>query len=140
MSRGLAAVLLLITLGGSGSAAEPGPLYPENALVLFVAPWCTPCYGELARLDDIAAAARPRQVRVLLVEDGVRGRAMIRNLEPSHRWEPPASEMRRIRANMWRRTAGLPYSVATDERGRICAEQKGGLDPARTRQLVERCR
>ena len=140
MSRGVAAALFLTLLAGNASSTGAAPRYPRNALVLFVAPWCAPCYGELARLDDIAAAARPRQVRVLLVEEGARASAMVRTVEASRRWALPAREMRRVRADVWLRTGGLPYSVATDDEGRICAEQKGGLDPARTRQLVERCR
>jgi thiol-disulfide isomerase/thioredoxin len=139
-SRRLATAFLLGALASGAEAAEPILLYPKNTLLLLVAPWCAPCYGELARLDDIAAAARPLQVRVLLVDDGIRARAMVRGVPSSHRWEPAADEMRRVRADLWTRTRGLPYTVVTDRHGKICAEQKGGLDPARTRALVERCR
>jgi thiol-disulfide isomerase/thioredoxin len=139
-SRRLATALLLGALTSGAAAAEPMLLYPKNTVLLLVAPWCAPCYGELARLDDIAAAARPLQVRVLLVEDGARARAMVRGVAPSRRWEPAADQMRRVRADLWTRTRGLPYTAVTNRNGEICAEQKGGLDPARTHALVERCR
>ena len=140
MSRGAAAALCLLALASSAAAADAAPAYPQRTLLLIVASWCAPCYGELARLSDIASAARPFQVRVLLVDDGARSRAMVRGIDPARRWEPASDEMRRVRADIWRRTSGLPYSLVTDGKGHICAEQSGGLDTPRTLALVKRCR
>jgi thiol-disulfide isomerase/thioredoxin len=140
MSRGAALALCLVASTSSAAAAEPAPRYPERTVLLLVASWCAPCYAELARLDEIASAARPLQVRVLLVDDGARSRAMVRGIDAARRWEPQGDEMRRVRADIWQRTAGLPFSVATDGTGRICAEQNGGLDTKRTLALVKRCR
>jgi thiol-disulfide isomerase/thioredoxin len=140
MSRGVALAICLIALINGAAAAEPAPRYPERTVLLLVASWCAPCYAELARLDDIAAAARPLQVRVLLVDDGARSRAMVRGINAARRWEPKGGELSRIRADIWRRTAGLPFSVVTDSEGRICGEQSGGLDARRTLALVKRCR
>ena len=140
MSRGAALALCVMALTNSAAAADPAPHYPERTLLLLVASWCAPCYAELARLDDIASAARPFHVRVLLVDDGPRSRAMVRGINAARRWEPQTDEMRRVRADVWQRTSGLPFSVVTDSKGRICAEQSGGLDTARTLALVKRCR
>ena len=140
MSRGAALALFFIALTNSAAAAAPAPQYPERTLLLLVASWCAPCYAELARLDEIARAARPFQVRVLLVDDGARSRAMVRGIDAARRWEPPGDEMRRVRSDIWQRTAGLPFSVVTDSKGRVCAEQNGGLDSGRTLALVKRCR
>jgi thiol-disulfide isomerase/thioredoxin len=130
----------LVALTSGAAAADQAPRYPERTVLLLVASWCAPCYAELRRLDDIATAARPLQVRVLLVDDGARSRAMVRGIDAARRWEPAADELRRVRSDIWQRTAGLPFSVVTDGKGRICAEQSGGLDAARTLALVKRCR
>jgi len=100
-----------------------------------VAPWCAPCWGEIARIDALAAGAAPLRVRVVAMEDGRRAAAMVADLPPERRWTaPPAA-----RAALWARTPGLPHSVATDAAGRVCAERGGGLDPARARALAVAC-
>lgn len=109
-------------------------------MLLLVAPWCAPCHAELARLDAIAAAARPLAVRVFAVEDNVRARAMLRGVPEARRWSPPEGEARRARADALARAPGLPFSLATDSAGRVCAGQGGGLDAARTAALVATCR
>ena len=113
--------------------------YPPRTVILLVAPWCAPCYGELAQLDEIAVAAKPHDLRVLLVDDGPRARAMMSRVSASDRWEPIGEEGRKLRAQLMGLTQGLPFSVITDGEGRICAHQKGGLNPGRVRAMVERC-
>lgn len=120
-------------------AAEP-VAYPADTVLLLVAPWCAPCHAELARLDTIAAAARPLAVRVLAVEDNPRARAMLARVPERQRWSPPEAEARRTRADALGRAGGLPFSLATDGAGRVCAGQGGGLDAARTAALVAKCR
>ena len=112
---------------------------PPNTLLLLVAPWCAPCWSELARLDELAAAAAPMNVRVLVMEDGPRARAMLVDLPIERRWVPMANDRAAVRAVLWARTPGLPFSVATDRRGRICAEGGGDLNPSRVRALVRSC-
>lgn len=131
--------MLLFLPAGAAPAAEPPPRYPPHVVLLLVAPWCAPCHGELARLDAVADAAAPRSVRVFSVDQGTRARAMVRDVPAARRWEPAADEWRRARADLMARTPGLPFSVATDARGRVCAASGGGLDAGRTRALVKRC-
>ncbi|MEH3124085.1 MAG: hypothetical protein PGN16_19320, partial [Sphingomonas phyllosphaerae] len=96
-------------------------------------------HTELARLDAIAAAARPRAVRVFMVEDGTRAAAMWRRVPEAYRWTPPAGEVHRYRTDALARAAGLPFAIATDAHGRICATSGGGLDAARAMALVKAC-
>lgn len=138
-SRGVAALIWATTLASGTSGAAPEPAYPPRSLVLIVAPWCAPCYGELAHIEEIAAAVRPRTVRVLLAEDGARARAMTRGIGASYRWEPAADDARRVRAGLLTRAAGLPYSVVTDDDGHVCGEDNLVLDGPRARALVRRC-
>jgi hypothetical protein len=136
--RGGAALVVAAIAG----AAEPPPTavaLPPNTLLLLVAPWCAPCWSELARLDGLAAAAAPLNLRVLAMEDGPRARAMVADLPAPRRWAPAPTDRNVVRAALWARTPGLPFTVATDARGRICAERGGGLDPARARALARSC-
>ncbi|WP_394646662.1 hypothetical protein [uncultured Sphingomonas sp.] len=140
--RGAARSLSLVAavLGG-GAAAPAGDLaYPPDSVLLLVAPWCAPCHAELARLDTIAAAARPQRLRVFMVDDGAGAGAMWRRVPDGYRWTPPAGEERRYRADALARTPGLPFSLATDARGRVCAMRGGGMDAARVAALVGACR
>lgn len=113
--------------------------YPSNAVLMLVAPWCAPCYGELARIEEIAAAAKPKSVRVLMIDDGPAARAMVRGIDPSRIWGLSTQRMRPVRQALLARTPGLPYSVATDGDGLVCATYGGGLNAVTTRALVERC-
>lgn len=125
----------LLTAAGSAG----GSVYPPDTVLLLIAPWCAPCYGELARLDEIGAAAKPRAVRVMLIEDGPRARAMVRSVPAERLWTLSPQRMRQARSDLLERAAGLPYAVVTDADGAICAGQGGGLDRERTRALVVRC-
>ena len=132
----LAALALL--LGGAAPGAD-APRYPADSVLLLIAPWCAPCHAELARLDTIAAAARPRAVRVFMVEDGARAAAMWRRVPDAYRWTPPDGEVRRYRTDALARAAGLPFAIATDAQGRICATRDGGMDAARVVALIRAC-
>lgn len=136
----VAVAMLLALLCAPPARAAPAEVhYPANSVLLLVAPWCAPCHAELARLDTIAAAARPRAVRVFMVDDGPRAAAMWRRVPDVYRWTPPAGEERRYRADAMARTVGLPFGMATDARGRVCATDGGGMDAARIRMLVQAC-
>lgn len=132
----LAALALLLV--GAAPAADT-PRYPPDSVLLLIAPWCAPCHAELARLDTIAAAARPRAVRVFMVEDGARAAAMWRRVPDAYRWTPPDGEVRRYRADALARAAGLPFAIATDARGRVCAARDGGMDATRVVALTAKC-
>ncbi|WP_335308823.1 hypothetical protein [Sphingomonas phyllosphaerae] len=129
---------LTLVLGAAAPAPE-APRYPADTVLLLVAPWCAPCHAELARLDTIAAAARSRAVRVFMVEDGARAAAMWRRVPEAYRWTPPDGEVRRYRTDALARAAGLPFAIATDARGHVCATRDGGMDAVRVVALVGAC-
>lgn len=135
----LSSCALLSSAAGGAVGGASGSIYPPDTVLLLVAPWCAPCYGELSRLDEIGAAAKPRAVRVMLIEDGPRARAMVRGVPAERLWTLSPQRMRQARADLLEQAAGLPYSVVTDADGAICAGQGGGLDRERTRALVTRC-
>ncbi|KQN89813.1 hypothetical protein ASE95_16700 [Sphingomonas sp. Leaf231] len=132
-------MIAAMTIAAPARAADPAPHYPPDTVLLLVAPWCAPCHAELARLDAIAAAARPHAVRVFMVADGAGARAMWQRVPEAYRWTPPDGEARRYRADAMGRTPGLPFSIATDARGRVCATHGGGLDAPRAARLVAAC-
>ena len=142
MLRAAAIVLAVAVASSSGDdahASSPGSPFPADTVLLLVAPWCAPCYGELARIETLAVAARPRSLRVMLMDEGPRARAMVRRVPAALQWEPDLATMREARGVVAERSAGLPYSIATDGAGRICADQHGGLDVERMRGLAARC-
>lgn len=130
--------LALATLGAADQRQESLDL-PPGTLLLLVAPWCAPCWGELAHIDALAKAAAPLKLRVLAMEDGARARAMTADLPPERRWTPVPTDRADVRAALWSRTPGLPFSIATDAKGRICAQHGGGLTEARALLLAKQC-
>lgn len=136
--RSLGCLVALVTVGAS-DAPRGSPDLPAETVLLGVAPWCAPCWDELKRLDSLAAAAAPLRVRVVMMEDGSRARAMMREVPPARRWIPDPYNAVRVRSALWARTPALPYSVATDADGRVCAERGGGLTVGIVRRFVSRC-
>lgn len=124
---------------GPTAAAADTPRYPADAILLFVASWCAPCHAELARLPEIRAAARPRRVLVVAFDSGAATQAMLRAVAPAERWQPEGAERRAMETALYAETAGLPFALVTDARGRRCATLREGLDAARTRTLIARC-
>lgn len=121
-------------------AAADAPLaLPPAAVVLVVAGWCAPCRGELARRAELEAAAAPRMLRVVALDDARSTREMIAALPSAAVWRLSPADRIRLADLVYARSAGLPYAFATDARGQRCADLAGGLDPARTRALVARC-
>lgn len=137
MGRGV--VTILACFGTPAFAAEQPVRYPAGSVLLLVAPWCAPCHAEITRLDAIAQAAKPRTVRVFMVEDGPRAHAMWRNVPSIYRWTPPTGEERRYRADAMSLAAGLPFGFVTDASGRVCAAKGGGLDAERVGLLIAEC-
>mgnify|MGYP001806553564 CR=1 FL=1 len=130
--------MILAALAALGAA--PPPSLPPKTVLLLVADWCAPCRGELARLDQLAAAAQPYAVRVLLVDDTRGGRRMLAALPDTRRWSPEDAARTATLAALLTNTAGLPHSVAIGRDGRVCGEVSGGLWPAGANGLVARCR
>ena len=115
-------------------AAPAAPL-PPDTLVLAVASWCAPCRGELARLDEIVAAAGATEVRVLPIDRSAATAAMLRGIDPRRIWRSAAAA-----DAVLAETGGLPFSVMTDNRGRRCAAHARPLDAAAVRAMRARCR
>ncbi|WP_084579199.1 TlpA family protein disulfide reductase [Sphingomonas azotifigens] len=132
-------MLALLLLGSLAGAAEP-PRYPPDSILLFVAAWCAPCQGELARLAEISRAARPFRVLVVPFDDGKGTRAMLDAVPVAQRLVVDRATQRRLVTEVERRSAGLPFSLAIDQEGQICAAQAALLDGAAAAALVSACR
>ena len=109
-----------IMLGGSASPPVAVDL-PSDTLLVLVAPWCASCWGELARLDELAAAAAPLTIRVLVRDEGARARARIADLPAERRWAPAAKDRSAVRAALWARTL-------------IASKSEGAVVPRLTRK------
>ncbi len=126
---------------GEPPASRPvrdDPRLPPRSVIVLVASWCAPCRGELARLDAIVPAVGGRALRVLAIDDSAATARMLRVIDPARVWHPDA-RVDHVRALLLARTAGLPFSVVTDTRGVVCAQENGGLDAHRAAALVQRC-
>ncbi|PCD03073.1 hypothetical protein COC42_01215 [Sphingomonas spermidinifaciens] len=119
------------SLAASAPASEP---LPADSLLLLVASWCVPCYGEIARLDALQTAAGPVEVRVVPYDRRPATARMLARVDPDR-----IATSRVVVAALSSRTAGLPYSVMTDAAGRICAELSRPLDPAGVTEMRRRC-
>lgn len=113
---------------------------PPETILLFVAAWCAPCHGELAHLADIGRAAQPYRILVVPFDDSRATRTMLAAVPLTQRWQPDRATQRKLAAEVERRSAGLPFSLAIDKEARICAAQSEALDAARTAALVASCR
>lgn len=118
--------------------AEAPPL-PTRTLILFVADWCAPCHAEVARVPAIAAAAKPWRVRVTS-GDANPSHRLLQHVAVDQRWTPDAHTAALLRDELLSRTAGLPFAVALDGNGRVCAESAHALDAERTAMLLARCK
>ena len=132
----LASIALALTPAAAGAPMR----YPPATIVMFVAGWCAPCHAEIARLDEIADAARPFAVAVAVLDDSPAGRAMVRGIAPDRLFRFPPAMRARIEARLYRDSAGLPYSLAIAEDGHACADRHDGLTAARVRTMIATCR
>lgn len=131
---------IAVAMAGALLAAADAPLVaPADAVVLVVAGWCAPCRAELAGLHAIAAAARPKSIRVAALDDLPSTRAMLASVPMAQRWRLGPRDRARLAEAVFARSAGLPFAFATDARGGWCSDRAGGLDAPRTQQLVARC-
>ncbi len=129
----------LFSAAALAQGTEP-PRAPPETVLLFVAAWCAPCHGELARLAEIARAAQPYRALVVPFDDSRATRAMLAAVPLAQRWQPERAAQRRLAAEVERRSAGLPFSLAIDREARICAAQSEALDGARAAAMVGTCR
>ena len=131
------AIVALLVLTAAASATEGG--YPPRTLVLFVADWCAPCHGEVAWLDEIAQAAPGWRIGVADGDSPRRPGRLVRAVATERRWVPDATTTARLRRELFPDMAGLPYSVAFDGAGRVCAESRRPLDAARVAAMLATC-
>jgi hypothetical protein len=120
--------------------AAPAPIGPPESILLFVASWCAPCHGELARLDAIGRGAQSYRVLVVPFDDSRATRAMLERVPPAQRWQPDRGTQRRLAAEVAHRSAGLPFSLALDRDAQICAAHAEALDAASAAAMVAGCR
>jgi len=105
-----------------------------------VASWCAPCHAELARLDAIGRGAQPYRILVVPFDDSRATRAMLERVPSAQRWQPDRATQRQLVAEVARRSAGLPFSLALDHAGQICGGHAEALDAASAAAMVAACR
>lgn len=113
--------------------------YPPNSILLFVASWCAPCHAELARLPAISNGAQPFRVLVVPFDETSATEAMIKAVPSSQRWRPSMQQRRLFARELMGQTAGLPFSVAIDAKGKACGVIRKGLDAQAAAVLVANC-
>ncbi|MEJ7926990.1 hypothetical protein WG908_09510 [Sphingobium sp. AN641] len=133
------AIFLLVAPAPAAPAAEPSP-YPRRTLILFVAAWCAPCHAEIARIDEIMRVAQPYGVKVVPMDSGRRGEAMLRRVPTAVLWRPTPGQLLAITTDLARRTTGLPFSIMTDDGAVLCASSKAGVDGHVVRAMQAQCR
>ncbi|MGN8000944.1 TlpA family protein disulfide reductase [Sphingomonas sp. 22176] len=120
--------------------AAPAPMGPPESILLFVASWCAPCHGELARLEAIGRGAQPYRILVVAFDDSRATRAMLERVPLAQRWQPDRAIQRRLAAEVARRSAGLPFSLALNSEAQICAGHPEALDATSAAAMVAACR
>ncbi|MGJ3628594.1 hypothetical protein AB5I41_19755 [Sphingomonas sp. MMS24-JH45] len=80
--------------------------------MMFVADWCAPCHGEVARLGEIAAAAPSWRVMVADGDVPTQTGRLVRGVAAERRWIPDAATIARMRRDLLAGVPGLPYSIA----------------------------
>lgn len=131
---------MLLFLGDARAQSSDAARLPPETVLLFVASWCAPCHGELAGLSEIARGARPYRVLVVAFDDSRATRAMLAAVPAAQRWQPDRATQRRLAAEVERRSAGLPFSLAADRDAHICAAHAEALDAGRAAAMVAACR
>ncbi|WP_294258099.1 hypothetical protein [uncultured Sphingomonas sp.] len=106
---------------------------------MFVASWCAPCHGELARLAEIVRGAQPYRILVVPFDETRPTRAMLERVPPAQRWHPDRGTQRRLATEVEHRSAGLPFSLALDRDAQICAAHAEALDAASAAAMVAAC-
>jgi thiol-disulfide isomerase/thioredoxin len=134
------AALTALALGAiPAGSAEPRPQAPPGALLLFVASWCAPCYGELRALPEIARAAGPLRTLVVPVDARRQTDRMVAGIPAERllRLEPTkAMALMRAAAGT---APGLPTSAMTRPNGETCAVRRTPLTPATVAAMRAAC-
>jgi hypothetical protein len=115
---------------------------PSNALILFGAHWCAPCTGELHDLAEISAAVaalRPAGHPPQIVLAWIDRPLHIAAAEPRAIVVLAPTVAQTLAESPLATARGLPFTVATDARGKICALHRGPLRADMIAGLWARC-
>jgi len=127
--------LLIFGATVRAGAVEQGP--PPNALILFGANWCAPCLAELRDLPAWGTAMAPALVLIAWTEGQP---PMLWRQWPGNARLLAPGEAAPLLGQIGGKTAGLPYVALLDAEGKLCAELRGKLNPARLEAMKARCR
>ncbi len=134
--RAVVAMMTVLLLAGPAAASDDAKL-PANALLLFGANWCAPCLEELRNLPALARAAAPSRI-ILAWTDGAPPRLW--REWPANADVTPIADALQAMQRFGGSSAGLPYAVLLDGKGKPCAELRGKLTPDRLETLKAQCR
>ena len=111
------------------------------ALLLLWSVDCPPCRVEIRSLTDIAKAFPGWQVNTIAVSERRQARAVIRDV-PAGRTEHFAAlpqDGPRLLARLGNDEGALPYAVALDANGAVCATWRGAMRPEVVRAMRAHC-
>ena len=127
--------------GRIAEAADPlaGLAIPKPSIVMFWAAWCAPCRAEISAWPELQRAAGSLPIHIVTLDTPIeRSHALLKAL-PVERVHHGQSSSLSMLAAWSDRASGLPFAVALDAQGRICASQNGGLTVVRVAAMRRSC-
>ena len=114
---------------------------PPPVLEVYYSPTCAPCRLELPVLADLVKTDGNR-VRIVILDQEVRARAELRAVSPALEKAAVARHGLKPRAVLV--AAGntdsiLPFARSLAPGGKVCGRWRGGLTPAKARDLIQAC-
>jgi len=114
---------------------------PPPVLEVYYSPTCAPCRLELPVLADFVKADGSR-VRIVILDQDARARAELRAVSPALEKAAVTQHGEKPRALLL--AAGnadgiLPFARSLVPGGKVCGRWRGGLTPAKARELIRAC-
>ncbi|HWA91031.1 MAG TPA: hypothetical protein VG889_13415 [Rhizomicrobium sp.] len=114
---------------------------PPPVLEVYYSPTCAPCRLELPVLADFAKADGSR-VRIVILDQEARARGELRAVSPALEKAAVMRHGEKPRAVLL--AAGdtdgiLPFARSLIPKDKVCGRWRGGLTPAKARELVQAC-